>query len=207
MNVSGVLLAAGRSARFGDETKQLLDFDGEPLLLRIARVAARSRLREVVVVTGHRAAEIEVAVAGLGVKAILNPHYRKGLSTSIRVGIQNVASGARAALFMTADQPFLTSEVIDRIVSTYAEKESAIVAPVFQGRLGSPVLFERGLFVELLDLNHDEGGREIIQRRPGLLETVELESALPLNDIDTRADYERLLAYTSAGKGGRTSHC
>ncbi len=198
MSVSGILLAAGRSLRFGDEAKQLLDFDGEPLVRRIARAACLSTLGEVVVVTGYRASEMEAALEGLGVRTILNPRYRDGLSTSIGVGIQNVTTCAGGALIMTADQPFLSTEVMDQIVSAYAGTGAAIVGPVFEGRHGSPVLFDRSLFVELLELRNDEGGRQIIQRSPGMLEAVELGSALPLTDIDTRAEYERLLGYTSA---------
>ena len=198
MSVSGILLAAGRSLRFRDEAKQLLDFDGEPLVRRIARTASLSTLGEVVVVTGYRASAIEVALEGLGVRTILNPRYREGLSTSIKVGIQNITVQAEAVLIMTADQPFLSTKVMDQIVGAYAGTGAGIVGPVFEGRSGSPVLFDRSLFVELLKLRNDEGGRLIIQRNPGMLEAVELESDLPLTDIDTRAEYERLLGYTSA---------
>ncbi len=197
MSVAGIVLAAGRSQRFGGETKQLLDFGGEPVIRRVAREACRSVLAEVVVVVGHRAAAVEAALARLPLCAVRNSRYREGLSQSIAVGIGSIDSEAQAALFMTADQPFLSSEVINRIASRYTQTGAAIVVPCFQGRRGSPVLFERMLFADLRALRGDRGGREIIRRCPELVEVVELESGRPLEDMDAPADYRRLLRYTS----------
>ncbi len=196
MSVAGIVLAAGRSQRFGGETKQLLDFGGEPVIRRVSREACRSVLAEVVVVLGHRAAAVEAALAGLPLCAVRNSRYREGLSQSIAVGIGSIDSEAQAALFMTADQPFLSSEVINRIVSRYTQTGAAIVVPCFQGRRGSPVLFEQMLFADLQALRGDRGGREIIRRCPELVVVVELESGRPLEDMDAPADYRRLLRYT-----------
>ena len=204
MSVSGILLAAGRSLRFGGETKQLLDFAGEPLIRRVAGEACRSLLGEVVAVVGHRAAAVEAALAGLDLRSVSNSRYREGLSGSIAVGIRSIDQRAEAALFMTADQPLLTKDVIDRIVSKYRQTRAAIVVPSFEGQRGSPVLFARKLFADLQGLRKDRGGREIIRRCPELVVEVELESGRPLADIDTPADYERVLGYTveDAKEGG-----
>ena len=193
MSVAGILLAAGESLRFGGETKQLLDFAGEPVIRRVAREACRSLLGEVVVVVGHRSGAVEEALAGLDLRAVRNSRYREGLSSSIAVGIHWIDRGAEAALFMTADQPLLTKQVINRILSRYTQTKAAIVVPSFEGQRGSPVLFERKLFADLQALRKDRGGREIIRRRPELVEAVELESGLPLADMDTPADYRCLL--------------
>ena len=199
MSVSGILLAAGRSRRFGGETKQLLDFAGEPLIRRVAREACRSLLGEVVAVVGHRAAAVEAALAGLDLRSVPNSRYREGLSGSIGVGIRSINPAAEAALFMTADQPLLTKGVIDRIVSRYTQTRAAIVVPSFEGQRGSPALFARKLFADLQALRREQGGREIIRRCPELVVEVELASGRPLADIDTPADYERLLGYTVEG--------
>ena len=196
MSVSGILLAAGRSLRFGEETKQLLDFAGEPLIRRVAAQACRSLLGEVVAVVGHRARAVEAALVGLDLRSVSNSRYREGRSGSIAVGIRSIDQGAEAALFMTADQPLLTKDVIDRIVTRYTRTRAVIVVPSFEGQRGSPVLFARKLFADLQALRKDRGGREIIRRFPELVVEVELESARPLADIDTPADYERLLGYT-----------
>ena len=196
MSVSGILLAAGRSLRFGEETKQLLDFAGEPLIRRVAAQACRSLLGEVVAVVGHRARAVEAALVGLDLRSVSNSRYREGRSGSIAVGIRSIDQGAEAALFMTADQPLLTKDVIDRIVTRYTRTRAVIVVPSFEGQRGSPVLFARKLFADLQALRKDRGGREIIRRFPELVVEVELESARPLADIDTPEDYERLLGYT-----------
>jgi len=197
LSVSGILLAAGQSVRFGEKTKQLLDFDGYPLVRRVALVACLSSLGEVLAVTGHKASKIENALKGLGIRNKFNPFYQEGLSTSIKVGIQNLEPTAKAAIFIAVDQPFITTALINTIIAVYTKKRSNIVAPVFEGRRGSPVLFDKSLFGDLLELEKDQGGRRIIQNRIEMLETVELKSPLPLEDIDTWGEYKHLLGYTS----------
>ena len=109
-------------------------------------MACLSSLGEVLAVTGHKAFKIENALKGLRVRNKFNPFYQEGLSTSIKVGIQNLEPTAKAAIFIAVDQPFITTALINTIIAVYTKKRSNIVAPVFEGRRGSPVLFDRSLF-------------------------------------------------------------
>ena len=60
--IVGVILAAGLSSRMG-ELKQLLPIGGHPAVCRIARVL-KENLRQVIVVVGHRAEEVQDALSG-----------------------------------------------------------------------------------------------------------------------------------------------
>jgi len=64
------------------------------------------------------------------------------------------------------------------------------VAPAYRGRRGNPVLFSRSLFPELLTMEGDQGGREVILRHRDEMETVEVEEEEIFLDIDTAADYD-----------------
>ncbi|MFQ5593133.1 MAG: NTP transferase domain-containing protein [Anaerolineae bacterium] len=194
MQVSGVLLAAGESTRMSKgRLKQLLPFDGEPLVRRIATAALASRLCELIVVVGFAGERVRRALAGLDVSLVENSHFRDGQSTSVKAGLAAVVPTANGALFLPADQPFLTSVVIDQIIETYQQTGAPIVLPVFQDRRGMPVLFDRSLFPELAQIAGDEGGRQIVRRHPEKVVVVPLDSELPLLDIDTAEDYSRLL--------------
>lgn len=191
--VAAVLLAAGGSERFGgDLPKQLATFHGEPLVRRAARTALASDVAEVLVVTGCRAEEVEVAVADLELTCVRNPDWAEGQSTSVRSGLARVDPSSRAALFLPCDQPLLTPRVLDRILAVYRTTGGPIVLPVHDRRRGAPVLFDRALFEELMGITGDTGGRQVVERHPDQVVEVPLESEAPLVDVDTVGDLQRL---------------
>ena len=202
--MSGVVLAAGTSSRFGGGlVKQLLELGGRPLARWVVEAALGSRLAEVVVVLGHAAARVEAALDGLAVTTTLNPDYRRGQSTSVRAGLARVAPGARAALFMPADQPLLSSRLIDRLIDAYAAASRApddrpIVVPVEGARRGAPVLFDRGYFDPLAALDGDAGGRRLLPLHEARIVEVAVGDPLELADVDTEADLRRLAARVRA---------
>ncbi len=220
--VAGVVLAAGTSSRLaGELPKQLLELGGRPLLRRVAIAALGSRLAEVIVVLGHHSERVAAAVAGLGVKIVVNHDFRHGQSTSVRAGLAHVEAGARGALFMPADQPLLSSRLIDRLIDVYASQprhgesghgesghgesghgeSGPIVVPTNLERRAAPVLFDRSFFAELEGLNGDVGGRALFEQHPSRIVEVAIDDALELADIDTEADLrrlERIFSRTSA---------
>ncbi len=191
--VAGVILAAGRSERFGGGRPKLLsELDGEALVRRVARAALGSRLRQVVVVLGHAASEVGAALAGLDVFTVENADYRQGQSTSVRAGLARVDPAARAAMFLPADQPLLSSRLIDDLIAAYGTTGRPIVRPVAGGRRGAPVLWNRSFFSALAALEGDEGGRQLLPRYADSVLEVEIEDPLELTDIDEAEELRRL---------------
>jgi molybdenum cofactor cytidylyltransferase len=81
--IAGIILAGGRSTRYGHRNKLLEALDGVPLVVRAVRAAQASRARPVIVVTGHEATAVSAALAGLDVRIVHNPDFAEGLSTSL----------------------------------------------------------------------------------------------------------------------------
>ena len=191
--VSGIVLAAGASRRMdAGPPKQLRELSGEPLVRRVVKAALASRLGEVVVVLGHAAKEVAGALAGLEVPTVDNPDHRRGQSTSVRAGLAAIDPGAGAALFMPADQPLLSCRLIDRLIGTYRRDGGPIVVPTWEGRRGSPTLFDRSLFFELERLTGDTGGRSLLPRYRASIIEVPVDDPEELADVDTESDLRRL---------------
>lgn len=192
--ISGVVLAAGPSTRFGDRPpKQLLPVEGQPLVRLIAARALRSSLSEVLVVVGKAATEVKAACRDLEVVFVDNPQFAGGQSGSVRLGLAAVDSESAAAMFIPADQPGLTTAVIDSIADSYRHTGGRIVVPTCQGRRGAPVLFDRSLFGELSQIEGDAGGRQLFGLYESEIVEVPLTSSLPLEDLDTPDDLQELL--------------
>jgi len=197
--VSGVVLAAGSSNRMG-RPKQLLPLRDRPLLQHVVDAALASCLDEIVLVLGHRAREIERALAlpaGDRVRVAVNSEHARGQSSSLRLGLRSTSQRATAAAVLLGDQPGVSAQIIDRVVAAFLGAGGVAARPEYStadgGRIpGHPVLLSRGIWSELAELRGDEGARAVLGARPDWLLAVEVEGEPP-GDIDTPDDYRRAL--------------
>lgn len=192
--VAAVVLAAGGSSRMGgDQAKQLLPWQpGGTLVGRAADIALAARtIDEVIVVSGHHAADVQSALGDRAVRVVTNPDWQAGQSSSVAAGLRALAPDVSAVLFNLADQPAVQPATIDRLVERYRQTLAPIVAPLYDGgQRGNPVLFDRSTFPELLALHGDSGGRPLIQRYRSQVALVAIDAPLPLG-IETMGDYRR----------------
>ena len=147
-SIAAVVLAAGRSSRMGPRHKLLVpDRAGKPMLARVVDNLLAAPLRPLIVVLGHRAAEMESALGRRPAQRVHAPGWETGLAASLRAGIAAVPPEARAAVVCLGDMPLVTAHVIDRLIEAYDPDEGRlIVAPTFAGTLGNPVLWDRRFF-------------------------------------------------------------
>jgi len=184
--VTAVVLAAGRSTRFGPSNKLLADLDGAPVIRRTVAAVKDSGVASVIVVTGHMADEIRQALDGLDVAFVDNPSYRDGLSTSLKAGLAALPRGIDGVLVALGDMPGVTGEDIDRLIAGFAPKEGrSILVPTFQGKRGNPVLFAADLVPELVEVEGDAGAKHVIGRHGDEVTEVEIGSRRIFLDVDT----------------------
>lgn len=198
--IAAVVLAAGRSSRMGPRHKLLAPGpDGRAMVARVVDHLLAAGLRPVVVVTGHRAAEVRAclgdrpAAADGAVRVIEAPDWAEGLAASLRAGIAALPATAEAALVALADMPLVDPRAITALTEAYDPDEGRlIVAPTFQGTLGNPVLWDRRFFAEIRSLTGDRGARGLLDRHGEHLATVAMEDDAVLRDVDTPEQLEAL---------------
>jgi molybdenum cofactor cytidylyltransferase len=190
--IAVIVLAAGASTRMNGRVKQLLPWRGATLIENAIDLARQSRADETLVVLGAHAETIHPIVEQTGTRVVVNAEWATGHASSIRAGLSALAPEIAAAIFVNADQPFLTRAVIDALIQRYRETDAPIIASVFAGRRGSPVLFARAHFTELENLRGEQGGRELLTKYPVVC--VEFDDARLGIDIDTWNDYENTIA-------------
>jgi molybdenum cofactor cytidylyltransferase len=188
--VAGIVLAAGGASRFG-APKQLLSYEGTPLVRRVAQVALASGVDPLIVVSGAFTPQISQALDGLAVELAHNPNWQEGQSTSVRLGVQRLPTDAGSVIFFLADQPFVTEGLVQALVEAHASDLAPIVAPLVDGRRSNPVLFDRRTWADFAALTGDAGGRTLFARYPAAW--VPWHDPRLLLDIDTPEDYRRLL--------------
>jgi molybdenum cofactor cytidylyltransferase len=187
--VAGIVLAAGRATRFG-AAKQILPWQDTTLAAHSVRTALDAGLDPVIAVLGHEAGKVESALAGLPVRLVLNPEYAAGQSTSIRKGLEALPSRTGAVVFLLADTPQITPAVVEKLIQAHRRTLAPACLPVFENQPGNPVLFDRTLFAELLQLSGDTGGRLLLRKYSEQILRVPASRNV-LVDIDTPEDYEK----------------
>ena len=191
--ISAVVLAAGSSSRLG-RPKQLLDLGGKPVLRRVVDTALTAGLDEVVVVLGHRAEEAEAVLPEDGrVRAVVNPDFAEGQSTSLRAGLRSLGEGCEAAVILLGDQPGVSPETVVAVVRAWQRERSPIVQAAYTGRPAHPTLLDRQAWPDAEAIRGDQGARALIARHPERRTSVEVGGAPP-DDIDTEEDYRRVRA-------------
>ena len=188
--IAGIVLAAGLSRRMG-RPKLLLDWGGKPVVRRAVERVKAGGMDEIVIVLGHEGQAIREALKGLPVRFVENPEPEAGQASSIACGVSALGPAAGAALIALGDQPALPPEVIPRLLQTFHETGKAIVAPLYRGVQGNPVLFAAAVFPELRALTGDRGARSVVEKDPARVALVSFDLAMPA-DLDTFEDYERL---------------
>ena len=195
--LTGILLAAGASTRMG-RPKQLLPLAGRALLQHSLDQAAAACFDELILVLGHRAAEIRDALDlpdSYRCRVVVNEHYREGQAGSLRLGLRSAAPAAAAAAILLGDQPLVTAVRIDRVARAFREAGARAARPLYTGTAGEripghPVFLARSTWPELERLAGDRGARDLLAAHPGWLHEIPLGGEPPL-DVDIEEDWRR----------------
>lgn len=181
-----ILLAAGSSRRFGGN-KLLAPLNGKPLFAwGLAALNEVCRTREDCTLTVvSRYPEIRDAARALGAKAVDSPDSEKGQAYSIRSGLQALGRVEEKdfILFLPADQPWITSQTISRLLDA-AGPDTWTVTAAFGERVGTPTLFSARLLPDLMALEGDRGGRKLMNRPGQPCLVIQAGSERELDDVD-----------------------
>lgn len=190
-NTGLIILAAGASTRLGTP-KQLVEFKGETLLHRIVREAVSSVCHPIVVVLGAETNKSRQVLSEIDIHIVENPDWAEGMGSSVRIGLNKlleIEAAVDGVVLTVCDQPFVTSETINKLVEAFQERGAPVVASAYHETLGVPALFSRELFPLLADLK-EGGAKKIIRQFES--ETVKIPFPAGAIDIDTPEDFQRL---------------
>jgi molybdenum cofactor cytidylyltransferase len=193
-NIGAVILAAGESSRLG-RPKQLIEFRGKTLVRRVVDAADEAGCSPIAVVIGSDGKKVAHELEQTSAAIVENETWRNGIGTSIRAGMQSLVErrpGLDAVVLLVSDQPLVEAELIKQVIARHGETGKTIIASGYSRTLGVPALFDRSHFEELLTLPDDSGAKSIILSRRARV--VEFPFPQGNVDIDTLADYEKLVA-------------
>lgn len=190
--ITGLLLAAGRSRRMG-AFKPLLPFGARTVVETCVDNLREGGADEIVVVLGHRAAELRASLAARSfVRFAVNEQAETEMGASIARGVEALSEKARAVIIAHADQPAVPPCVTRDLIAAWQRTVARLVQPEWEGRGGHPVLIDLVLREELMNLDASRGLRALFDAHSGEVLRVPAGTPFVRRDMDTWEDYCKL---------------
>jgi molybdenum cofactor cytidylyltransferase len=190
--IAVIILAAGRSSRLGS-AKQSLKYRGKTLLQHSIDTALESRASPVIVILGSGKESIEKELDQTPIFIYGNTSWETGMASSISCGINNlnlIAPDSDAVILMVCDQPHVSSSLLNELMHQHQQTGKNIIASSYDNTMGTPALFHKSLFSELLALEGEKGAKALIKKYPEIVDHVFFDEGGI--DIDTRENYRNL---------------
>ena len=190
--VSAIILAAGLSVRMGCP-KLLMPLGRSTILDTTVRNYLDSEVSEIIVVLGPKPERSAKLLSNYPVKIAVNYEHAKGMSSTIKAGLNTINSKARGIMLALADQPLVNAEIINQLLEVFRVNKSHIIMPVYKEKRGHPVIFSSIYMHELLMLDGDAGAREVIIRHQDNVSEVRVYCNGVIIDIDSQQDYQHII--------------
>ena len=200
--IGAIILAAGQSERMG-KPKLFLPYLNNPLIHYPVSIAVEMNLDPILVVGGRYSQQLQIELSDFlnDIAIIHNAEFEKGMSSSLKIGINALGDELDGVIIFLGDQPFVSNEVVQKLIQKYkVSNNSKIIRPRFGIQPGHPILFDKSLFSKFQALTGDEGGKSIIKANEDKLLYIDFEDTKLNFDIDTPLDYEVLITYSECKK-------
>ena len=192
-NIKKILLAAGQSKRFGDKNKLSEIINGKPIINHILDTLFEIfDPSELIVIVGHEQNIIKNLIFNKDIKILENKDYRKGIGTSIALGMNNLNVDIDGVMIIPADMPYINSKDLINLEKKFMELNCVkVVMPEHNYRIGNPVILPRNYFKTLKSLKDDFGARSLIRKK----DIITLKTGFgTIFDIDTKEELAKTKA-------------
>ena len=187
--IYGIILAAGEGKRMG-KVKLTLPLGDKQLIEWVLQAVKLTPLDKYFLVVRPEDKEIIETGKKWGAEIVLNPDFRKGMSTSIKRALLKINTQEAEGFFLIlGDQPLINPSILFKMIRAFTLDKKEIVVPFYKEKRGNPVLFDICWKDELMAVTGDVGGRVLIKAHPEKIKRVNISDRAILFDIDQEKDY------------------
>jgi molybdenum cofactor cytidylyltransferase len=188
--IAALILAAGESSRM-KMVKPLLPMEGQTIIERVIGLFQMIGIADILVVLGYAADQMIPVLNKHGVSYVINKDYRRGMFSSVRIGVEHLREGCGAFFILPADMPFVRVETLQKLVCSFQETGKAVYRPYYRGRRGHPPLISAALIPAVLAFNDPGGLRALLVAYKEHCVDVACDDPGILIDLDTPEDYQK----------------
>ena len=196
--ISSILLAAGQSLRMNGENKLTKEINGIPLIKYAVKNILGSAVDELIIVVGYEKEIIEKIIENKKkIRFIYNSNFTDGISSSIKIGLENISKKSEAFFISLGDMPDVNQNIYNKLIKTrynYNKKlktnlKKEIFIPTFENEKGNPILFSKHMREKIMQIKGDNGARELIELNKDKTLNVPLKSRGVTLDFDEQEDF------------------
>ncbi len=191
-NISAIIPVAGLSSRM-KAFKPLLPLGKRSILETTIHLFKQNGIADIIVVTGHRSAELENRITAMGATWIYNPDFKQGMFSSILTGVKNLNHDCDAFFLLPADIPAIRAHTIQEMLRAYRTGKAKIIYPVFDGLRGHPPLISTEFKEPIEHFTQGGGLRACLADFDSQAMDLKVCDRGIHMDADTREDYEAVL--------------
>ena len=191
--ISAIILAAGESKRMTLGNKLLLRKKNVPLIKITYENIKASKVDNISIVLGKNLEIIKNIISDQNVIFLKNNEYQKGISTSIKKGIENLNPASIGVLICLGDMPLIKTDTYNEIIDAFYKNNNQSVIPFFKKKRGNPILFSKLHFKELISISGDNGAKFFINDKKNEFLSISVSDEGVLLDIDNKKQYKRFI--------------
>ena len=189
--IKAILLAAGQSKRIKSENKLTKLYKKKPLLNHSLKALHKSKVNKVIIVLGHQQNEVKKIIKK-NKKNIFsfNKNFRKGMASSIKVGLKKVSKNDKGFIVVQSDMPFIKSSDINKIYNSIKSKKFLVHVLKFRNKVGNPIGFDISVVKKFKRIKGDFGAKFMVKRLKNETKFIKINSLKSFKDFDKASDFK-----------------
>ena len=188
--IKAILLAAGQSKRMKSENKLIKLYKNKPLINYSLNILTKSKVNKIIIVLGHQFKEVKKIIKK-NKKIIFkyNKNYKKGMASSIKMGLKKVFKNDDGFIVAQSDMPFVKLSDINKMCRSIKTKQFLVHALKYKNRLGNPIGFDISLIKKFKNIKGQFGAKFMVKRLKNRSNFINTNSPKSFKDFDKVSDF------------------
>ena len=188
--IKAILLAAGQSKRLKSENKLIRKFKNKALINHSLQALLKSKVEKIIIVLGYQNKEVRKVIKKNKKNIfVFNKEYKKGMASSIKVGLKKVTKKDKGFIIVQSDMPFIKSSDVNKICNSIKSEKYLVYALRYKNRVGNPIGFDVSIMKKFKKIKGDVGAKFMVKRLKNETKFIKINSLKSLKDFDKVSDF------------------
>ncbi len=188
--IKAIFLAAGQSKRLKSENKLTKLYKKTPLINHSLKTLQKSKVNKVIIVLGHDHKKVKKIIKKNKKNIfIYNKNFKKGMASSIKVGLRKITKNDEGFIIVQSDMPFIKKVDINKIFNSIKLKKFLVYVLKFKNKIGNPIGFDISLIKKFKNIKGEFGAKFMVKRLKNRTKFIRISTAKSFKDFDKASDF------------------
>ena len=188
--IKAIFLAAGQSKRNKSENKLTKLYKKTPLINHSLKPLQKSKVNKIIIVLGHEHKKVKKIIKKNKKNIfIYNKNFKKGMASSIKVGLRKITKNDKGFIIVQSDMPFIKVVDINKIFNSIKLKKFLVYVLKFKNKIGNPIGFDISLIKKFKNIKGEFGAKFMVKRLKNRTKFIRISTAKSFKDFDKASDF------------------